>query len=73
VLGLVKIIQVEIYDLAGKKVFASGTILGNTFEWHLQNNLGEVVANGVYLYIVTARGFDGKLVRSEVKKLIVLR
>jgi len=29
--------------------------------------------SGVYLYVVTVRTLDGRLLRSEVKKLVILR
>jgi hypothetical protein len=70
----IKDIQVQIYDLSGREVFSSGWVAGETFEWSLMSSHGQLVANGVYLYIVTVRGFDeGELVKSGVKKLVVLR
>lgn len=70
----IKGVQVRIYDLSGGEVFGSGWVAGETFEWNLMSNRGRVVANGIYLYIVTIRGFgEDKLVRSSVKKLVVLR
>jgi hypothetical protein len=30
-------------------------------------------ANGVYLYVVRVRGFDGREYVSEVRKLVILR
>lgn len=65
-------IQIGIYDLAGREVFNSGWV-GNGFEWHLLNSHGEVVANGIYLYVITVRSPDGATLRSAVKKLVVLR
>jgi GH25 family lysozyme M1 (1,4-beta-N-acetylmuramidase) len=66
-------LQVELFDLSGRKVFDSGEVQGNTFIWNLQNNAGRWLANGVYLYVVRVRGFNGELYVSEVKKLVVLR
>ena len=65
-------IKVGIYDLSGGEIFNSGWV-GNGFEWPLLNGRGEVVANGVYLYVLIVRGFDGTILRSVVKKLVVLR
>ena len=65
-------IKVEVFDLTGKRVFNSGFVMGNTLEWDLLDNEGLTVANGVYLYIVTVRGWDGQVVRSEVRKLVIL-
>jgi hypothetical protein len=66
-------LQVEIYNLAGRRVFDSGFVAGNELVWALQNDRGHRVANGVYLYIVRVRGFNGEVIASEVKKLVVLR
>ena len=66
-------IQVQVFNLAGAEIFNSGPVAGTTLEWNLLNDQGRIVANGVYLYIVTVKGSDGKALRSEVEKLIVLR
>lgn len=66
-------IQVEVFNLAGKRVFHSGFVSGDVLAWNLLSNQGKRVANGVYLYVVTIRGFNGEVVRSQVKKLVVLR
>lgn len=63
---------VEIFDLAGRQVFAQQTT-GTRLTWNLSAQGGETVANGVYFYMVTVRGADGQTLRSEVKKLVVLR
>jgi surface antigen len=65
--------QVEVFDLSGRSVFASGEVEGTTLTWGLQNNTGQPLPNGVYLYIITVRGYDGQVIRSEVKKLVILR
>jgi len=65
-------IAVEIFDLRGRKVFSSEA-LGNELIWQLQSDHGTTVANGVYMYVVTVRGFDGSVIRREVRKLVVLR
>jgi hypothetical protein len=65
--------QVEVFDLKGRKVFDSGEVQDNTFTWNLQNNAGQRLANGVYLYVVRVRGFDGREYVSEVRKLVIVR
>jgi len=66
-------VAVQVFNLAGVKVFDSGFVHGNQLNWHLQNEDGFTVANGVYLYIVTVKGYDGTVIRSEVRKLVILR
>jgi len=66
-------IAVQVFNLTGVKVFDSGFVHGNQLDWHLQSDEGFIVANGVYLYVVTVRGWDGSIIRSEVRKLIILR
>ena len=63
---------VQVWDLAGRPVFAN-TALGNALDFKMNGPGGAWLANGVYLYTVTVRGFDGSLVRSAVRKLVVLR
>ena len=65
-------LRVQIYDLAGREVFRSRFVDGKELVWRLTNNESLPVANGVYLYIITVKGFN-ELVRSEVRKLAVLR
>ena len=69
----IRSVRVEIYSLAGRRVFDSREIVGRQVTWRLRNDQGELVANGIYLYVVTVRGFNGEVFRSQVKKVIVLR
>jgi hypothetical protein len=66
-------LQVEIYDLSGDKIFDSGEVQGNTLIWNLQNNAGQWLARGVYLYLVRVRGLNGEIYVSEIRKLVILR
>ena len=65
-------IGVEIFALTGRKIYAD-KISGNSLVWNMRDQRGRAVANGIYLYVVTARDVSGNVVRSEVKKLMVLR
>jgi uncharacterized repeat protein (TIGR01451 family) len=65
-------IQVEIFNLAGLSIFQA-VANGNQLLWDLVDSSGTAVANGVYLYIITVRGYDGQVIKSEVRKLVVLR
>lgn len=64
--------NVEIFDMAGMKIFSS-EVAGKQLAWSLNNQEGERIANGVYLARVTARGFNGEVIRGELRKLLVLR
>jgi hypothetical protein len=64
--------QLEVFDLSGRKIFdqqASGV----TLQFSGLGSSGERLANGVYLYVVTVKGWDGSIIRSEVRKLVILR
>ena len=59
-----------VYDIAGRQVFSQKIENGQTyFEWHLVNNAGKPLANGLYLcYMVTADG-----VRTDITRLVISR
>jgi hypothetical protein len=65
-------LELEVFDLAGRRVF-SQRAAGNRLVFQGLDNAGRALANGVYLYVVTARGYAGQAQRSEVRKLVVLR
>jgi plastocyanin len=65
-------LTVRIYDLKGREVFVQET-RGNRLVWYRDTTDGRAVANGVYLYVVTARDLSGAAIRSEVKKLAIMR
>lgn len=65
-------LSVKIYDLAGRMVFAQEAS-GTRLIWNYLNSEGRPVANGLYLYVVTFKGADGQTLKSEAKKLVVLR
>ena len=72
--------EVEVFDLAGRRLLrleSEFTTGGSelTLTWHLLDDRGEPLANGVYLYVVTVKDEGGKLVtaRSKPRKLVVLR
>jgi pimeloyl-ACP methyl ester carboxylesterase len=64
--------RVSVFDLSGKLVFHTDWVQ-NGFTWNLIDNRGQPLANGVYLYVVRVRGFDGREYVSEVRKLVILR
>jgi hypothetical protein len=66
-------LRVEVFNLAGRRIYDSGLVSGNSLYWDGLMSDGRRLANGVYLYVVTIRKQDGTILRSQVKKLVILR
>jgi hypothetical protein len=64
--------SVELFTLAGRR-FAHAIAAGTHVTLSLLDSHGGALANGVYLYVVTVRSWDGTERRSAVRKLAVLR
>lgn len=69
----VEALRVQVFNLAGRPLYDSGFLAGGALEWDPMNGRCEPLANGVYLYVVTVKAYDGSLIRSEVRKLVILR
>ena len=65
-------INVEIFSMSGESIF-NADAAGSSLSWSQLTASGAPVANGTYLYVVTAMGADGNSVTSEVQKLAVVR
>jgi hypothetical protein len=65
-------VQLQVYDLSGR-IVAYQSASGASLRWNGLSSHGQTLANGVYLYVVTVKGYDGKVVNSEVRKLVILR
>jgi hypothetical protein len=63
-------LELWFYDLAGRLVFNEFAD-GSRLRFQLADGLGRPLARGVYLYVVTMHGFDGTVIQSGVRKLIV--
>jgi len=63
--------RIEIYDLAGTLVFEE-EVAGNELVWHTDNDYGEYLANGIYLYRAFAL-VNGEWVATKAEKLVILR
>lgn len=63
---------VELFTLTGARLLMA-TAPGTHVTLRFVNGQGAALANGVYLYVVTVRGWDGSVRRSEVRKLVVVR
>jgi uncharacterized repeat protein (TIGR01451 family) len=66
-------ISVHVFNLAGNAVFVSSWQQGTELDWPALTGDGRPLANGVYLYVISVRGWDGSLVRSRIQKLVILR
>jgi len=65
--------RLQVLNLQGQTVFDSGFQRGSNLYWTALDSSGRPLANGVYFYLVTVRGYDGKVIRSEVKKVVIMR
>jgi len=65
----VAILRAEVFNLAGKRLFDSGPVMGNALDWSMSTEAGERAAHGVYLYVITAWDSQGQLVKSQVGRL----
>ncbi len=63
---------VELFTLTGARLLTV-TAPGTHVTLSLVNGHGGVLANGVYLSVITVRGWDGSALRSAVRKLVVMR
>jgi len=66
-------LRLQVYDLSGALVFDSGLRKGPTIQWNLETQKGRPAANGVYLYVITAQGRNGRLMTSRVRLISVIR
>jgi hypothetical protein len=69
----ITMIAVKVYDLSGRRVYNSNWQAGNTLSWQLNNDRGELLANGVYLYTVQVKMESGAEERSKARTLVILR
>ena len=51
----------------------SNSTYGQLLRWNYLSTSGQIVANGVYFAQINAFDLDGKLVKSEMKKVLVIR
>ena len=72
-LGDASAVRVQVIDLAGRVVFDSGVVHGTECLWHLENQAGDVVANGVYVYRMMVYDDLGAVTDTETGRISVLR
>jgi len=64
-------VEVQVYNLGGGLVF-DGQSVGNALSFNGLSNNGQILANGVYLYVSTVNGTNNQMVRTEVGKIMIL-
>ena len=65
-------IDLQVYNLAGKELLSTSQN-GSRVQFRLFNESGDGLANGTYLYMVTAKGADGRTESTAVEKFVLLR
>ncbi len=70
-------VRIDIYTVGGRLIrtidYATGDLNYNEVEWDAVDADGDLVANGLYLYVVEARGEDGTTAASNVGRMVVAR
>jgi hypothetical protein len=70
-------VRIDIYTVGGRLIktidYAPGDLNYNEVEWDGVDGDGDLVANGLYLYVVEARGEDGTKATSNVGRMVVAR
>ncbi len=69
--SIVEAIRVRIFDLSGGLVWEDETV-GSELDWHVENLVGDYLANGMYLYQVSIK-IDGMWISKDIGKIAVLR
>jgi len=65
-------VKIEVFNLQGQKVIEQES-QGNQLRFQPLDETGRPLSNGVYLYIISGHRTDGSVVRSDIRKLVVLR
>jgi len=69
----VQALRVEVFDLSGRGIWASGWRPGTRLSWRFAAPPASVPANGLYVYVVTVKRADGRLLRLPPQKLLLMR
>lgn len=68
----IEAVRVEVYDLQGRVLYRSEFVPGQRVIWYGRAQDGSLLANGVYLAVLTIKGSD-RVERSAVQKVVILR
>jgi hypothetical protein len=70
-------VKIDIYTIGGRLIKtiddAPGDLNYNEVEWDAVDGDGDLVANGLYLYVLEARGADGSTATSKIGRMVVAR
>jgi len=70
-------VDISIYTVGGRRIRVlenvSGDLNYNEVEWDGTDAEGDRVANGLYLYVIEARGEDGSTATSDVGRMVKMR
>ncbi|MBI1730544.1 hypothetical protein HY229_06615 [Candidatus Acetothermia bacterium] len=62
----------EVFTMAGRKIYESGSVLGQSIRWKPELATGVPLANGVYFYRLVIKGQDGTEQR-VIRKFVLIR
>jgi uncharacterized repeat protein (TIGR01451 family) len=65
-------LRLQLFDLRGH-LLIDRTGPGNAVTIPLVTDRGKQLANGVYLSLVTVQGFDGRVLRTGIQKIVIIR
>ncbi len=65
-------LDVEVFNAGGERVFRGSSSHGQ-LAWAKTSDAGQRMANGVYFYVVRMANAHGQAVRTDVRKLVLLR
>ena len=65
-------LQVRIFDLSGKVVWDSSIVSGDTIDWNRNNDFGERLAYGAYIYSTQGWNASGDLIFQKNGKLALM-
>jgi PKD repeat protein len=64
-------VRIQIFDMLGRPVLEKD-VVGGLFTWDLRDGAGRAIADGLYVYLITATVQD-RTVRSEIGRILVVR
>jgi len=65
-------LQVRVFDLSGKVVWDSSIVSGDTIDWNRNNDFGERLAYGAYIYSAQGWSAQGDLIFQKNGKLALM-